>query len=565
MTFAGGVLVLRRSAPLTVLAVTGAAMAGVVAVGGEPTGLIPGIALYTTAAMCELRVSLAALVPGAVIAAALSAATADTEGRQTSGPAGAAIAGWLAIGVWALGAFAQTRRRYTRALAQRAAQAEREREQLAKIAVHEERASIARELHDIVAHSVTMMLIGVRGARDVLHTTPVVADETLAHVETGGEQSLTELRRILALLRSRDDGAEMHPQPSIAELESLIADYRAAGLPVRLEVRGQQHPLPSGVELSVYRIIQEALTNVLKHSEPTRVIVTLCIPRLASGGRNRRRRRETDRAERCEDRSRHRRHAGARRAPRGRARDRTAGRRRLPRRGLDAGRRRRMTIRLLIVDDQELVRTGLRLFLETQEDLEVVGEAGDGAEAIERARQLRPDVVLMDIRMPGIDGVEATARLDRRRHPTTASSTRPDDVRPRRVRLRRACALERPGSSSRTPPASGCSTRSASSIAETPCSRRRSLAALSRTSPPAPTRSSRQRAVLEQLTPRERQVLVLVARGYSNDEIAQRLVITEATVKSHVGSILSKLNLRDRVHAVVFAYEHGIVVAGETS
>ena len=271
----GGALVLRRSAPLAVLATTVAAGAAIVAVGGEPAGLTAGIGLYTTAAMCELRVSLAALVPTAAIAAALSAATADAEGRQASATFGATVAVLLAVGIWGLGALAQTRRRYTRALKERAAQAEREREQLARIAVHEERASIARELHDIVAHSVTVMLVGVRGARDVLHTAPAVADETLARVETSGEQSLTELRRILALLRSPGHGAEPHPQPSLAELDVLIGDYRAAGLPVRLEVTGQPRPLPGGVELSIYRIVQEALTNVLKHSHPTRVMVTL--------------------------------------------------------------------------------------------------------------------------------------------------------------------------------------------------------------------------------------------------------------------------------------------------
>jgi signal transduction histidine kinase len=272
---AGGALVLRRYAPLAVLATTMAAMAGAVALGAEPSGLTAGIALYTTAAMCERRVSLAALVPVAAIAAALSAATADAEGRHASAAFGATVAVLLTVGVWALGAYAQTRRRYTRELTQRAVFAEREREQLARIAVHEERASIARELHDIVAHAVTVMLVGVRGARDVLHTAPEVADDTLARVETSGEQSLFELRRILALLRSPDHRAESHPQPSLSDLDALIADFRAAGLPVRLEVTGPPRPLPGGVELSVYRIVQEALTNVLKHSHPTRVIVTL--------------------------------------------------------------------------------------------------------------------------------------------------------------------------------------------------------------------------------------------------------------------------------------------------
>jgi signal transduction histidine kinase len=225
--------------------------------------------------VCEWRVSLAALVPTAAIAAALSAATADAEGRQASASFGATVAVLLVVGTWALGAYAQTRRRYTRALEERAAHAEREREQLARIAVHEERASIARELHDIVAHSVSVMLVGVRGARDVLRSSPDVADETLARVETSGEQSLAELRRILALLRAPEHGAESRPQPSLAELDELVTGYRDAGLPVRLDVIGEPQPLPGGVELSVYRIVEEALTNVLKHSHATRVTVTL--------------------------------------------------------------------------------------------------------------------------------------------------------------------------------------------------------------------------------------------------------------------------------------------------
>jgi signal transduction histidine kinase len=272
---AGGALVLRRSAPLAVLVTTLAAGVMVVALGEEPAGVAAGIALYTTAAMCELRVSLAALVPTAAIAAGGSAATADAEGRTASASFGAIVAGLLFVGIWALGAYVQTRRRYARALEERAAHAEREREQLARIAIHEQRASIARELHDIVAHSVTVMLVGVRGARDVLRTSPDVADDTLARVEASGEQSLAELRRILALLRAPEHGAESRPQPSLGELDELVAGYRDAGLPVRLEVIGEPKPLPGGVELSVYRIVQEALTNVLKHSRPTRVTVTL--------------------------------------------------------------------------------------------------------------------------------------------------------------------------------------------------------------------------------------------------------------------------------------------------
>jgi signal transduction histidine kinase len=272
---AGGALVLRRTSPLPVLATTLAASVAIVALDDDPSGVSVGIALYTTAALCERRVSLAALVATTAIAATGSAITTDTPGRETSATFGAIIVAMLSVGIWGLGAYAQTQRRYRRELEERAASAEREREQLARIAVHEERASIARELHDIVAHSVSVMLVGVRGARDVLRTAPDAADDTLARVERSGEQSLAELRRILALLREPQQTAESHPQPSLAELDELVASYRTAGLPARLEVIGEPMPLPSGVELSIYRIVQEALTNALKHSDPTNVTVTL--------------------------------------------------------------------------------------------------------------------------------------------------------------------------------------------------------------------------------------------------------------------------------------------------
>jgi DNA-binding NarL/FixJ family response regulator len=221
-----------------------------------------------------------------------------------------------------------------------------------------------------------------------------------------------------------------------------------------------------------------------------------------------------------------------------------------------------VSIRLLIVDDQELVRTGFRLFLETQDDLEVVGEAGDGEEAIERARQLRPDVILMDIRMPRMDGVQATARL-------TAAAIEP----PPRVLVLTTFDLDEYVFGALRAGAAGFLLKDAprerlveavhvvhggEALLSPSITRRLIEDFAARTDPLQPPA-----ALLEALTPREREVLALVARGSSNREIAERLVVTEATVKSHVGSVLLKLGLRNRVQAVVFAYEHGIVVAGD--
>jgi signal transduction histidine kinase len=259
----GTLLLARRRAPLAVLAGTVAVTAAVEATTGW-RGLAGGaavaVALFTVAELRERRVAVVALVPTATL----------LQAWAISSPA---------IGIIAvvLGAYLQTRRRYTEALEERAAHLEREREQLDRIAAQEGRAAIARELHDIVAHSVTVMLLGVRGARDVLRTSPDAADDALRRVELTAEQSMGELRRILGLLRDpdRDTPAGVRPAPTLAELGGLVEEYRGAGLPVRLEVEGERRRLPDGVELSVYRIAEEALTNVLKHTRPSDVVVRL--------------------------------------------------------------------------------------------------------------------------------------------------------------------------------------------------------------------------------------------------------------------------------------------------
>jgi DNA-binding NarL/FixJ family response regulator len=221
-----------------------------------------------------------------------------------------------------------------------------------------------------------------------------------------------------------------------------------------------------------------------------------------------------------------------------------------------------VSIRLLIVDDQELVRTGLRLFLETQDDLEVVGEAADGVEAVALARELQPDVVLMDIRMPVMDGVEATANLatagiEHQPRVLVLTTFDLDEYVFGALRAGAAGFLLKDAPRERLVEAIHVVLRGDALLSPS-ITRRLIEDFAARTDPLEPPV-----ALLDQLTAREREVLGLVARGYSNSEIAQRLVVSEATVKSHVGSVLSKLALRDRVQAVVFAYEHGIVVPGE--
>ena len=217
-----------------------------------------------------------------------------------------------------------------------------------------------------------------------------------------------------------------------------------------------------------------------------------------------------------------------------------------------------MTIRIVIADDQELVRTGFRVILDSEPDLEVVGEAADGRQAVEAARASRPDVVLMDIRMPNLDGIEGTRRV-------TALPAAP------RVLILTTFDLDEYVYEALRAGASGFLLKDAGAdellravrvVAAgdallSPTITRRLIEDFARR--PAPRQ---QPAALAELTPRELEVLRLVARGLSNAGIARELVIGDATVKTHVARIFSKLDLHDRAQAVVLAYESGFVQPG---
>ena len=220
-----------------------------------------------------------------------------------------------------------------------------------------------------------------------------------------------------------------------------------------------------------------------------------------------------------------------------------------------------MTIRVLLADDQPLLRAGFRMVLNAQTGMIVAGEAGDGAEAARLARTLDVDVVLMDVRMPGTDGIEATRRI-------VAAGTRA------RVLILTTFDLDeyafaglRAGASGfllkNVPPAelvSAIRSVAAGDAVVAPRVTRRLLDAFAHRLPGTDPHDA---AELEPLTAREREVLLEVAAGLSNAEIAERLVLSEATVKTHVGRILAKLGLRDRVQLVVFAYENALVRPGQ--
>jgi DNA-binding NarL/FixJ family response regulator len=221
--------------------------------------------------------------------------------------------------------------------------------------------------------------------------------------------------------------------------------------------------------------------------------------------------------------------------------------------------------RVVVADDQALFRAGFRVLLEAERDLELAGEAGDGRAAVEVARRVRPDVVLMDVRMPVMDGIEATRRI-------TAEAG--DGDRPRIIMLT-TFDLDEHVYDALSAGASGFLLKAvtadrlfdavrvvaAGEALLAPAVTRRLITEFARLRPPP----SRRSIPLDRLTPRETEVLRLIAEGLSNPEIAERLVVGEETVKTHVGRILSKLGLRDRTQAVVAAYESGLVVPGSPS
>jgi DNA-binding NarL/FixJ family response regulator len=216
-------------------------------------------------------------------------------------------------------------------------------------------------------------------------------------------------------------------------------------------------------------------------------------------------------------------------------------------------------ISVLIADDQELVRSGFKLMLDVEPDIAVIAEAADGADAVEQARAHRPDVILMDIRMPRLDGIEATRRITNE-SPTSQvlilTTYDADEYLHDAIRAGAAGFLLK--DTRREDLTHAIRTVATGDALLHPTLTRRLLDRFTR----AP-RLTNQDQGLPELTDRENDVLRLVARGHTNTEVATRLFVSESTVKTHLASLSSKLHLRDRTHAVVIAYERGLVIPGE--
>ena len=267
-------LVWRRSAPLLALA------AVLVAVGITDTRwhamddlstpfVCLLLATYASGAYTDRR-------DGRIAAAVIAATVVAMAVSNGEDPIGDALfIGGILFAVWGAATIVRSRNELATALAARTVELEHEREEKARLAVAEERARVARELHDVVAHNLSIMVVQAGAERRALAGERPQTAEVLDTIEQTGRAAMAEMRRLLGMLRRSDDELALAPQPSLEHVADLVAQVREAGLPVELVVEGDVRALPSGIDLSAYRIVQEALTNALKHAGPARARVTI--------------------------------------------------------------------------------------------------------------------------------------------------------------------------------------------------------------------------------------------------------------------------------------------------
>jgi signal transduction histidine kinase len=269
-------ILVRRRWPLGVLGVVEVAVALHLAVvdANLRTGTLGlAVAVYTVAARLPRDASFRAAVTVAAINAVIFIALL-AEGRIDAAP-NLFMLTVLAAGSWALGDNIGTRRAYLAGLEERAARLEREQRESSERAVLDERSRIARELHDVVAHHVSAIAVQAGAAEEIAEQDPRRAREVLATIQSTSRQALAEMRALVGVLRDEPDEQHLAPQPGLAQLDRLVAQTRAAGLAVQVHVEGERRPLPEALDLSAFRVVQEALTNTLKHAGAAHADVTV--------------------------------------------------------------------------------------------------------------------------------------------------------------------------------------------------------------------------------------------------------------------------------------------------
>jgi signal transduction histidine kinase len=235
---------------------------------GEAFGILVIVGLYTAGAYTGGRATLAATCLAVVLWILITAA--DPDGIYLGG---LVFFGIVVGAPFVVGRLIRARRQRETLLEERAVVLEREREERARAAVAEERTRIARELHDVVAHAISVIILQGRGGRRLLNEDPDEARRAFDTIERTASQALSEMRRLLGMLRADDESLALAPQPSLSGLDALASEVTHAGLPVDVQIVGEPVELPAGVDLSAYRIVQEALTNALKHAGPARASV----------------------------------------------------------------------------------------------------------------------------------------------------------------------------------------------------------------------------------------------------------------------------------------------------
>ncbi len=460
--------------------------------------------------------------------------------------------GWLVSAGFGVVASVQWHARM-REVERRAEEAERTRDEMARRRAVEERLRIARELHDSLTHSISVIKVQAGVATHLARKNGEDPSDALLAIQEASSDAARELRSTLEVLRREDDVTGS----GLDRLPALVERAQSSGLPTNLTVRGDVRPLPPDVDQAAYRVVQEALTNASRHAVDATASVEITYGRgsltvrveddgagsrqapvpgygligmrervTALGGR-------LERGARCDSRV-----LGVRRA---------AGHRAVT----------RAVIRVVLVDDQPLIRSGIRALLDAEDDISVVAEAANGREAVELAVAHLPDIVLMDVQMPEMDGIDATRRIVNDDRLTdvrvvmltnygldeyvfnalragasgfVVKDTEPDDLLQALRVTMRGDALLSPG-----------------------VTRRLISEFIARPADVLPT------ADLDRLTNREREVVALVAHGLNNDEIAERMVLSPMTAKTHVSRAMTKLGARDRAQLVVFAYQSGLV------